>query len=137
MRSDLVFGAHVLVPNRFLLCKLASKATRAFHRPGSRLHDTMNDVLERFSQAKSIADVQAPQERAVLPIRRRKIVPPDRHAPIRPASVQISRVDRASIELELMLGDLPAYIGAESVPKSAVPSATGVVLYPDIGNLGE
>jgi hypothetical protein len=49
MRSDLVFGALVDVPNRYLLCKLTAKATRAFHRPGTSIHDTTNNALARFS----------------------------------------------------------------------------------------
>ena len=49
MRSDLVFGAMTHVPNRYLLCQVASKAARKLHRPGSRMQDTTNDVLTRFS----------------------------------------------------------------------------------------
>ena len=91
------FLAHnALVPNRFLLCKLAAKATRALHRPGTRIHDTTNDVLERFSHSKSIADVQASHEHMVIPIRRQKAALPIRHAPIPPTSARISRVSRAS-----------------------------------------
>jgi hypothetical protein len=66
MRSDLVFGAHALVPNRYLLCKLTAKATREFHPPGARIHDTTNAVLERLSYAKSISDLQASHERRPL-----------------------------------------------------------------------
>ncbi len=51
MRSELVFGAMTQVPNRLLLVKLASKATRMLHRPNSRIQETMNDVFERFSHA--------------------------------------------------------------------------------------
>jgi hypothetical protein len=57
MRSKLVFGATTHVPNRFLLVRLASKATRALHRPNSRIQETMNDVLVRFSHANPIARV--------------------------------------------------------------------------------
>ena len=57
MRSKLVFGAITQVPNRFLLVKLASRATRALHRPNSRIQETMNDVLVRFSYANPIARV--------------------------------------------------------------------------------
>jgi hypothetical protein len=56
MRSDLVFGATTHVSNRFLLTKLAAKATRKLHRPNSRIQETMNDVLLRFSQANPAAD---------------------------------------------------------------------------------
>ena len=50
MRSELVFGAIVYVSNRFLLTKLASKATRKFHKPNTRIQDTTNDVFEHFSR---------------------------------------------------------------------------------------
>jgi hypothetical protein len=32
-----------------MLCQLVSKATRKFHRPATRVQDTMNDVLKRFA----------------------------------------------------------------------------------------
>ena len=48
MRSDLVFGAMANVSNRFLLTKLAAKATRRFHRPHGRIQETTNTVLVRF-----------------------------------------------------------------------------------------
>ena len=56
MRSDLVFGAMTHVSNRFQLTKLAAKATRKLHRPNTRIQETMNDVLIRFSQANPMAD---------------------------------------------------------------------------------
>ena len=58
MRSELVFRAMTHVSNRFLLVKLASTATRALHRPNSRIQETMNDVFVRFSQANPMARVQ-------------------------------------------------------------------------------
>jgi hypothetical protein len=48
MRSQLVFGAMTNVSNRFLLTKLASKATRRLHRPHDRIQETTNAVLLRF-----------------------------------------------------------------------------------------
>ena len=51
MRSDLIFGALTHVKNRYELCQLASKATRKLHKPTTRLQDTTNEVLERFSEA--------------------------------------------------------------------------------------
>ena len=51
MRSDLVYPAVRKVPNRYLLCQVASKATRKFHRPNTRVQDTMNQILEKFGQA--------------------------------------------------------------------------------------
>jgi hypothetical protein len=58
MRSELVFGAMAHISNRFLLAKLASKATRKFHRPNTRIQDTTNDVLERFTRANPKAAVR-------------------------------------------------------------------------------
>lgn len=49
MRSELVFGATQQVANRYLLVKLAAKAVRAFHRPNTRIAETANAVLLRFS----------------------------------------------------------------------------------------
>jgi hypothetical protein len=55
MRSELVFGAMTHVSNRFLLTRLASKATRSFHRPNTRIEDTANEVFERFTQVNPLA----------------------------------------------------------------------------------
>jgi hypothetical protein len=57
VRSELVFGAMTQVPNRLLLVKLASRATRILHRPNSRIQETMNDVFERFGHANPTACV--------------------------------------------------------------------------------
>ena len=46
MRSRKVFGALHTMKNRYVLCQLASKATRKFHRPNTRIQETMNEVLE-------------------------------------------------------------------------------------------
>jgi hypothetical protein len=51
MRSALVFDAMTYVPNRFLLTVLAAKATRKLHRPNTRVQETANEVLIRFSRA--------------------------------------------------------------------------------------
>lgn len=51
MRSDLVYDALTTVRNRYLLCQVASKATRKFHRPATRIQDTTNEVLTRISTA--------------------------------------------------------------------------------------
>ncbi len=59
MRSELIFDAKSQVSNRFLLAKLLAEATRVFHRPGSRIQDTTNDVLVRFSRSNPIADVRS------------------------------------------------------------------------------
>jgi hypothetical protein len=57
MRSELVFGAVTHVSNRFLLARLAANATRRFHRPNTRIEDTANEVLERFTQVNPLAGV--------------------------------------------------------------------------------
>jgi hypothetical protein len=68
MRSELVFGAMTHVSNRFLLTKLAARATRKLHRPNTRIQETVNDVLARFSHANPIAGV--PTKGNVQPLRR-------------------------------------------------------------------
>src|SRR5271165_5114361 len=55
MRSELVFGATVRVPNRYQLAAVLSLATRALHKPGTRIQDTMNAALHRFTSADPIA----------------------------------------------------------------------------------
>ena len=51
MRSDKVFEALHTLQNRYMLCQLASKATRKFHKPSTRIQDTTNDVLNRIAGA--------------------------------------------------------------------------------------
>ncbi len=34
-----------------MLCQLASKATRKFHRPNTRIQETMNDVFDKIAVA--------------------------------------------------------------------------------------
>jgi hypothetical protein len=58
MRSDLVFGAMVHVPNRYLLSKLAAKAVREMHKPGIRVEETINDVFMHFRRANPMAKAQ-------------------------------------------------------------------------------
>jgi len=53
MRSDLIYDAVRTVQNRYLLCQVASKATRKFHKPNTRIQDTMNEVFERFAESES------------------------------------------------------------------------------------
>jgi hypothetical protein len=57
MRSELVFGAATHISNRFLLTKVAARAARKLHKPNSRVQETINDVLVRFSHADPIAHV--------------------------------------------------------------------------------
>ncbi len=51
-----------------MLCQLASKATRRFHRPNTRIQETMNEVLQRIasSRLEQIAGEQAavPEEQS-------------------------------------------------------------------------
>lgn len=70
MRSDLVFGAMTHVSNRFLLAQVLAKATRGFHRPGTRLQDTTNEVLTRFGCANPIADENAVRVSALVSLHR-------------------------------------------------------------------
>src|SRR5208283_1836052 len=51
MRSELVFEAVHTLRNRYMLCQLASKATRKFHKPSTRIQDTTNDVLNRIADS--------------------------------------------------------------------------------------
>ena len=51
MRSELVFEAVHTLLNRYTLCQLASKATRKFHKPNTRIQDTTNDVLNLIADS--------------------------------------------------------------------------------------
>jgi hypothetical protein len=55
MRSKLVFNAMTHVSNRYLLARLAARATRRFHKPNTRIQDTTNDVFDRFTRANPVA----------------------------------------------------------------------------------
>ena len=57
MRSDLIYEALDTVTNRYLLCQLVSKATRKFHKPNTRIQETMNDVLVRVGGAGQAEEV--------------------------------------------------------------------------------
>jgi hypothetical protein len=58
MRSELVFGAMAHISNRYLLTKLASRATRKFHKPNTRIQETTNEVFVRFSRSSPIPIVR-------------------------------------------------------------------------------
>jgi hypothetical protein len=45
MRSDRIQRALVNIPNRFVLCRLVSVATRKYHDPDRRVQDFINDVI--------------------------------------------------------------------------------------------
>jgi hypothetical protein len=51
MRSDKVFEALHTLQNRYMLCQIASKATRKFHKPSTRVEDTTNEILNRISDS--------------------------------------------------------------------------------------
>ncbi|HEX4604022.1 MAG TPA: DNA-directed RNA polymerase subunit omega [Candidatus Angelobacter sp.] len=71
MRSDLIYHALDTVKNRYLLCQLLSKATRKFHKPNTRVQETMNDVLVRVGkagEAESVIEIHA--EKVAQPQRR-------------------------------------------------------------------
>lgn len=51
MRSDKVFEALHTVQNRYMLCQLASKATRKFHRPNTRIQETTNEIFLKIAGA--------------------------------------------------------------------------------------
>ena len=71
MRSDLIYEALDTVNNRYLLCQLVSKATRKFHKPNTRIQETMNDVLVRVGDAGQTEEVISPStERVAEPQRR-------------------------------------------------------------------
>jgi len=70
MRSELIYDAVRTVQNRYLLCQVASKATRKLHRPNTRIQDTMNEVFERFAESESSARILA-QSQPVAEVRRR------------------------------------------------------------------
>src|SRR5579883_1280377 len=61
MRSDRVFEALHTLRNRYMLCQLASKATRKFHRPSTRIQETMNQVLDRIAGAERQAVLTEPE----------------------------------------------------------------------------
>ena len=52
MRSDRIHKALANIPNRFVLCRLASVATRKFLGPDMRVQDVINDVIGRFADTK-------------------------------------------------------------------------------------
>ena len=70
MRSKLVFDAMAYVSNRYLLTRVASTATRKLHRPNTRIQETTNDVLVRFSRASPLAIARFTQLPAAAPLRR-------------------------------------------------------------------
>lgn len=84
MRSDLVFDAMAYVSNRYLLSKIVAKATRKFHKPGSRIQDTTNEVLTRFGYANPIAEGNSARVSAGASLRQSRSQPAIRRKPPRP-----------------------------------------------------
>lgn len=60
MRSNLIYNSLKPVRNRYMLCQLISKATRKFHKPNTRIQETMNEVLVRVSNAGAPESVIVP-----------------------------------------------------------------------------
>jgi hypothetical protein len=56
MRSELVFKALTYESNRYRLVRLLAKATRSLHRPSTRVQDTTNEILGRFSESAFTAE---------------------------------------------------------------------------------
>jgi hypothetical protein len=61
MRSNLVFEAVHTMRNRYMLCQLASKATRRFHRPATRIQDTTNEILNKIASSDRNSVVTEPK----------------------------------------------------------------------------
>jgi hypothetical protein len=72
MRSKLVSLANGNVRNRFLLCHLASKATRKLHYNSAPVHESINDVLSRLADGRLTesprADVKEEAEELNIPV---------------------------------------------------------------------
>ena len=62
MRSELVFDAVHTLRNRYTLCQLASKATRKFHKPNTRIQDTTNEVMRRIADSERRAILLEPEK---------------------------------------------------------------------------
>jgi hypothetical protein len=77
MRSVLVFRALAQVSNRYRLCKIATTATRKFHRPNSRLQDTINEVLISFHQTNPQAEAANEGSPGYVAERRRRLTGAD------------------------------------------------------------
>ena len=60
-RSDRVFDALHTLRNRYMLCQLASKATRKFHKPNTRIQETMNEVLARIANSERQSILSEPE----------------------------------------------------------------------------
>jgi hypothetical protein len=70
MRSELVTSALKHVPSRYMLTHLAAKAIRGLHRPNSRIAETANQVLLRFSSSDPMARKPKPLSPETAELRR-------------------------------------------------------------------
>ena len=61
MRSNMVFQSLHTLQNRYMLCQLASKATRKFHKPNTRIQETTNEVLHRIASSERQEAVAEPE----------------------------------------------------------------------------
>ena len=61
MRSNLVYDALHTMRNRYMLCQVASKATRKSHRPNTRIPDTMNNVLNKIADSNRTEVMSEPE----------------------------------------------------------------------------
>jgi len=75
-RSDRVFDALHTLRNRYMLCQLASKATRKFHKPNTRIQETMNEVLDRIASSERQTVLAEPEHFAESQRRAAYFVPP-------------------------------------------------------------
>jgi hypothetical protein len=57
MRSQLVSDAVTMISNRYLLASVAAQATRALHRPHSRMEETLNDVFRLVHRTPSVVEL--------------------------------------------------------------------------------
>src|SRR5262249_6462084 len=76
MRSDRVFDALHTLRNRYMLCQLASKATRKFHKPNTRIQETMNEVLERIASSERQSVLAEPETFSEAQRRAAEVFPP-------------------------------------------------------------
>src|ERR1700694_6021581 len=75
-RSELVFDALHTLRNRYMLCQLASKATRKFHKPNTRIQETMNEVLDRIASSERQSVLAEPEHFAEAQRRGAECKPP-------------------------------------------------------------
>src|SRR4030088_3382761 len=76
MRSDRVFDALHTLRNRYMLCQLASKATRKFHKPNTRIQETMNEVLDKIASSERQTVLSEPENFAEAQRRAANPAPP-------------------------------------------------------------